>query len=175
MKDTARSLFRLSFVLYLIALLYILYGSRIPKLDWPFDAYYERYCSFIPFETITKFARRLFSEDREKAMKAVVNLFGNLVLFAPMGIYMPCFCPKTRRFWKLLLTMIGMVVVVELAQFFFRFGMLDVDDILLNVTGAMAAYELLKIPQLELWLTRCGLLSPRQSPALQESAASENV
>ena len=50
-----------------------------------------------------------------------------------------------QRFWKVTVLAAGIMAVVELAQMLLLVGTCDVDDLILNVTGAALGYWLFRI------------------------------
>ena len=68
------------------------------------------------------------------------NLVGNVLVFIPYGLLLPVSYPVCRKWWRVFYCAIGLVVGIELFQLFSAFGAFDVDDILLNVWGAMLGY-----------------------------------
>lgn len=68
------------------------------------------------------------------------NLVGNLLVFIPYGILLPKAYPSCGKWWRVFYCAVGFVTGIELFQLFSAYGAFDVDDILLNVTGAMMGY-----------------------------------
>ena len=87
-----------------------------------------------------------------------MNLLGNFVLFLPMGMLLPCLWEKLDRFWKVVLCVLGMVVLVEIAQGFLRVGSIDIDDVIFNVSGAAVGYGAIQIPIVKKLLYKVGAL-----------------
>lgn len=79
---------------------------------------------------------------REQAKSAMVNLVGNVVMFIPLGIFLPAIWQKMRKFWKALPAGAGVIVIIELAQLLSLRGSCDVDDLILNLCGIAAGYVL---------------------------------
>jgi glycopeptide antibiotics resistance protein len=77
---------------------------------------------------------------------SVLNLLGNFVLFMPMGMLLPCVFKGLDRFWRAILCIFIMVVGVEVMQFVLRAGVIDIDDVIFNISGAMIGYGIIKIP-----------------------------
>ena len=77
---------------------------------------------------------------------SVINLLGNFVLFMPTGVLLACVMHKLDNFWKVTLTVLGMVVMVETVQGILRVGSVDIDDVLFNVIGAMIGCGLIRLP-----------------------------
>lgn len=70
------------------------------------------------------------------------NLVGNILVFIPYGFVLPKAYPRCGKWWRIFYCAVGFVMCVELFQLFSAFGAFDVDDILLNVSGAMIGYSL---------------------------------
>lgn len=73
------------------------------------------------------------------------NLVGNVLVFIPYGFLLPQAYPGCRKWWRILYCAIGFVMCIELFQLFSAFGAFDVDDILLNVSGAMLGYGIFTV------------------------------
>ena len=65
-----------------------------------------------------------------------VNFLGNILVFVPLGVFLPLLFRRQRRFLLFLLTVMAAVCLIELLQYETRLGALDVDDLILNVPGA---------------------------------------
>ena len=63
----------------------------------------------------------------------------------PYGIFLPLIFKKMKKYYKFLITMIFIVVVIELLQFITMSGACDIDDLILNVLGASIIYFIAKI------------------------------
>ncbi len=75
---------------------------------------------------------------------AVKQVGGNLLLGVPFGILMPTLAPKTRGFLRVLVLTALVMLLVELAQGAFVTGRaFDIDDVILNTSGALVGYLLL--------------------------------
>ncbi|MBM7677817.1 VanZ family protein [Gracilibacillus alcaliphilus] len=65
------------------------------------------------------------------------NLFGNLVLFLPMGLYATFFVKKLNRLAHFFISITGLLLLVEIIQIVTRRGSFDIDDYILNMLGAL--------------------------------------
>ena len=151
MKKFARPILWTIFLIYCFVLVYVLFLSRGTRDGFTFVEYMRRFTNFIPFKTIIEYVQRYIDGYRNLS---VLNLLGNLALFVPMGMALPCLSRKLNRFWKVTLTVLGMVVVVELVQGLLRVGSIDIDDIIFNVVGAMVGYGIIVIPFINKLLKR---------------------
>ncbi|MFF3645279.1 VanZ family protein [Streptomyces sp. NPDC002564] len=74
----------------------------------------------------------------------VKQLGGNILLGVPFGMLLPVVLPRTRGFIRVGLATALTMVLVELAQGAFVTGRtFDIDDVILNTSGALLGYLLL--------------------------------
>ena len=157
MKKVVRPILWAVFGLYCLVLIYILFLNRGSRSHYSYTQYFQAFTNFIPFKTIVEYIQRYNNGFRNLS---VTNLLGNFVLFLPMGMALPCLFKKLNRFWKVILCVLGMVVLVEVAQGILRVGSVDIDDVIFNVCGAMIGYGLIKIPFINKMLTKIDLIRP---------------
>ena len=81
----------------------------------------------------------------------------------PMGVLLPCVIRKLDRFWKVTLTVLGMVVMVEIVQGILRVGSVDIDDVIFNVVGAMIGYGLIRLPFIYNFFKKINLIKGKDS------------
>lgn len=134
------------FCLYCAAMLYLLFAREDGAVDIPYLEQVTARINLTPFHTIMRQIRRLGDFDRPWLMRhSFINLFGNVVLFIPMGIFLPRIWKKLRSWWKTLLATAGIIVLVEIGQVLTLLGRGDVDDVILNVIGAAVGYGVYRI------------------------------
>ncbi|WP_051620544.1 VanZ family protein [Paenibacillus sp. UNC451MF] len=74
------------------------------------------------------------------------NLVGNIEAFIPLGILAPMVFSGLRRTWMgMFLVSFFLSFGFEVIQLLLSIGTFDVDDILLNVTGGMLGYAVLRL------------------------------
>ena len=74
------------------------------------------------------------------------NILVNLILFLPMGMAVPVlFEKKINKFWKFLLFIIALTLLIEILQFITLMGSSDIDDVILNTIGGCIGYGIIKI------------------------------
>lgn len=97
--------------------------------------------NLIPFRTISGY---LFSEDIILRSFALSNLLGNVVIFVPCGIYITLL---NRNKSVIVNTSIIALLsaLVEAAQFVFKVGASDIDDVILNALGGFAGVILFRL------------------------------
>lgn len=150
MKATFAFIFAIYLLLLVTLVLFDSYFGRV-GLDrvsiWSreaFGAYLTDSLNLIPFKTIGLFVSGLFTASL--SLDAVItNILGNLAAFAPLAFFLPLLFRKIRSMKRFLLSMIGIVLAVELAQLILLTGSCDIDDLILNVGGACALYGVLHI------------------------------
>jgi glycopeptide antibiotics resistance protein len=74
----------------------------------------------------------------------LTDLLGNIALFVPMPFFLAFFF-KIKETWKILFIAAVISGGVEITQYFFRIGIADIDDILLNILGAIIGAAMLKL------------------------------
>jgi len=63
-----------------------------------------------------------------------------------MGFFIPTLFKKIDNFKKFAVLIISIVIFVELTQLITKTGICDIDDVILNVGGALIMYMILQIP-----------------------------
>jgi glycopeptide antibiotics resistance protein len=87
-----------------------------------------------------------------------------------MAVFLPCLFRPMQKLWLFALTMFLLLVAVEALQLLLACGSCDVDDILLNLSGTLILFGILKIPFLQRLLRRLYLLPEPIAPATDEQA-----
>lgn len=144
-----------AFVLYVLLLTQLLFFSRTSRFFSDWETYWNySMVNYIPLGTILRYIRAIGKGIIP--MTAFVNLFGNLLLFVPMGLLLPILFSKLKTFWRFFLVVLAAALLIELAQLGLRCGSCDVDDLLLNLVGAIAAFFVLRIPCIQRRLIQAG-------------------
>ncbi|MGK5501365.1 VanZ family protein [Streptomyces sp. URMC 125] len=82
--------------------------------------------------------------DQPAFRDTVKQLGGNIALGVPFGVLLPVALPRTRGLLRVVLLTAAVMAAVELVQGFVVPGRaFDVDDVILNTTGALLGYLLL--------------------------------
>lgn len=90
--------------------------------------------NLVPFYTIKKY---IVHYDHFNFGTWFKNLFGNIVLFIPIGLFLPLLNKKYRQAFILASASVLMITLVEVTQMLTRVGSFDIDDIILNTFGAL--------------------------------------
>ena len=141
MERNKKTIIRCAFGAYIALMLWLLFGQR-----WGMNsggAYLQQMkenLNLIPFRTIRQFMHILQSAQGGAMRHAVINLAGNVVMFVPLGFFLPLTSEKCRHYGKHLSCVLVILLAIELLQLITLLGSCDVDDFLLNVPGTAIGY-----------------------------------
>lgn len=134
------------YALALGALFYMMH--RGPTGYDSFSEYLRGSVNLVPFKTIAGFIEGAVTGTMD-ADFSLTNLLGNLVAFMPMGLFLPCVFKKTRRFTGLLLCSSLVVLFIEGLQLITMHGSFDIDDFILNISGALLGYAFWRLKPIQ--------------------------
>jgi glycopeptide antibiotics resistance protein len=134
-----RILLYFSFGCYVLILLYLLFARFRGFLDLSLWDYIRVNTNLVPLRSILQYIRAL-SDQSMNIEIPVMNLFGNLLMFLPMGLYLPGLFRRLRRLGAFSVCMVGILFVTEAAQLLLRRGSFDIDDFILNMAGALSGF-----------------------------------
>ena len=132
------------FTLYCALMLWLLFDRPGSVPGIPYWNQVRSNLNLVPFHTLRLFTGLLDSSHPEYVRAAVVNLFGNVIMFIPLGFLLPLTFRRLAGLWKVLLTATLLVTAVELLQLFTLVGSCDIDDLILNLIGTVLGYGLFK-------------------------------
>jgi len=95
--------------------------------------------NFIPLRTIGIYLANLDSRFW------VGQMVGNLLLLVPLGLLGPIVLPWMDRWVRVLVASLALSAAIELAQLWVPDRSAEVDDVLLNVLGAIFGYAILSV------------------------------
>ena len=140
---------KILFIIYCLLLVTILFLNneyRMPGFQniSTFSKEHFESSNIIPFSTIIGYISGMISHDINTKI-VIVNFATNLFLFAPMGFFVPIlFKEKIKNTKQFIIMIFVTTVIVEILQFITYRGSTDVDDIILNMIGAIIVYMLMK-------------------------------
>ena len=137
-----QSFIRISFLAYCALMLWLLFGQRMDgtPLDINLDPNGEN-LNLIPFETVRLYWRLLQKGVSKSLLRhAVINLVGNVVMFVPLGWFLPAIFRKFRGVFRTAAVATLLIVLVEAIQYITGLGSCDIDDLLLNIAGVLLGY-----------------------------------
>ena len=154
-RKFSRILLWTAFVIYSFAVFCILFLSgRTGR--FPYESiwdYIRHSVNLIPFKTIWGYVMDVMAK-RWMLGLAVKNVFGNFILFYPMGIFLSCLFRRVRTIRKSLLISLCTILAVETVQLVFRLGIFDIDDLILNMAGWILGCLTVSIPFVRKILTK---------------------
>ena len=131
---------RLLFLVYVGAMIWLLFGQRLGSGN------YDRSINLTPFATLRLYEKLLRSSNSPYLIRhAFINLVGNVVMFIPLGYYLPYFRKKLRGFFKTFFAAALLVLAIEVIQYVTCLGSCDIDDLILNMAGVAMGYILWRI------------------------------
>ena len=134
------------FLLYCGIMLWLLLARRSNEAGLPFPVYLQSHFNPVPLRTIRRFSRLLQPPVRPALMRiAIRNLLGNIVLFIPLGYFLPDICPPLQKFFLTFLAVALIITTIELTQLLCMVGTCDIDDLILNLLGASLGYGLYRL------------------------------
>ncbi len=104
--------------------------------------------NIIPFKDIYNVLRMAYYGNVNIALK---QLGGNMILLLPFGYFLPLIYNKFNSFIKVFIAALVLSASIETIQFIannlmkFPYRAADIDDIILNVTGAILGYFIFKL------------------------------
>jgi glycopeptide antibiotics resistance protein len=73
------------------------------------------------------------------------NALGNLVLLLPIGLLGPIALPALARWWRVALLALAISTAIEVTQLWIPDRSADIDDVIVNVVGALLGYLVLVV------------------------------
>ncbi|GKX65884.1 VanZ family protein [Inconstantimicrobium mannanitabidum] len=98
------------------------------------------YANFIPTKSIFHYL-----SGKETIKIAVENLLGNIIAFGPLGFFLPTLLNWAKKFRHTVFISFIVSLSFEVIQLLTAIGDFDVDDIILNVLGAMIGFGFYKV------------------------------
>ena len=144
MERKQKQLYWLLF-LYGTVMVYLLFARKETTADLPYWELVRRQSSLVPFVTIRRQLRHLIRWRSPWLIRhSLLNLGGNVLLFLPMGYFLPALWSRFRSYPKVLLLGSLTIIAVEVLQVLTLVGRCDVDDLILNLLGVSIGYLLFR-------------------------------
>lgn len=109
-----------------------------------FKYYINNALNLIPFKTIMIYINNLSYNALTKE-NILYNLVGNFICMMPFALFLPLLFKSERKFKKFFKTILFITFSIEIIQFITTSGSCDIDDIILNTSGALLLYGILNI------------------------------
>lgn len=158
-KNKSIVLIYLLFGLYLLGLLkFILFKDSHYFFYLHFTEYYSWQLLIQKFTAmnLTPFKTILYYLRGEDTTGTIPNLIGNILLFVPFGLFLPSLFKIFKRLKVYLLFVYSVSLFLEIIQLVTAYGTFDVDDCILNVTGALLGFLIYSVWQITFFLFKKG-------------------
>ncbi|MEC3883361.1 VanZ family protein [Halobacillus sp. HZG1] len=113
--------------------------------------YIQNRSNLVPFKTIGNYITA-WENGTMNTWTAVKNLLGNVLVFIPMGIFLPSLFRKLRRMSAYLLAFVLIILSAEVTQLLTQRGSFDIDDFILNLFGAWLGFLVWKTSFVQKWV-----------------------
>lgn len=136
-----RELFLGLFCIFMFGLLFMTFRALYPPFDELWDnAVYRmknlKDVSFKPFAIL----KYMYKYDEREHF--IMNILGNTLMFIPWGFGRPLLWKKQKKFGHAFLGALLLPIFIESVQLFSYNRTVDIDDILLNLAGALVGWVL---------------------------------
>ena len=138
-------IWRVLFMAYCAMMLWLLFDRSGSTEGVPYWVQVTQSINLVPFHTILTYTELLTSSREILVRLAVINLFGNVIMFIPLGFLLPQVFLKLSKLWWVLLTTALAIAAVEILQLFTLLGSCDIDDLILNLLGAAIGYGIYRM------------------------------
>ncbi len=112
------------FIYYVILLFNMVVFARYNSID----SY-----NLVPFKSIID----IFKNGTTYSI--IINIFGNVLVFMPLEYFLIELF-KVKKFYINFILSFGIILLIELFQYVFKVGVLDIDDLILCTFGMMISY-----------------------------------
>lgn len=137
-KEIKKKNLYLYLIIYLIVLIGFVFSSaRTRNLHITSGIRHYNY-NFIPFKSMIDLL------NSPLGLKfALYNIVGNFLMLTPLSVLLPLISDKFKKISKFIISILILTLSIELIQFIINIGSFDIDDFILNVSGAVLAFVLL--------------------------------
>lgn len=108
--------------------------------------------NFVPFKVFADM------KSYTSVSSAMLQLFGNLVMLTPLGVILPVIWKRMRSIVAFAVFTALFIVLIESVQFVSQHGSCDIDDFILNMSGALLGYGMYKLPIVQKLLSKLYIL-----------------
>lgn len=122
------------FLVYIFGVIYFMFFSE--KLGRVGSARGYRY-NLVPFMEIKRFYYVLKSNF---SFVALLNLGGNVLAFVPFGVIIPMIKRNKTGIVLIALLTFTFSLIIETLQLYYKVGVFDIDDMILNTAGGILGY-----------------------------------
>ncbi|ACT01863.1 VanZ family protein [Paenibacillus sp. JDR-2] len=127
-------------ICYILVLMKILFLSRVSITEiFNSQRTITRSINLVPFHSIAEFVAGSTANSKKFAF---ANVIGNILIFIPLGVYLPLF---KNNYITNVLSVVTLSLFVEIIQGLLGIGTADIDDIILNSIGGWIGLFIYKL------------------------------
>lgn len=126
--DDKKKVLKLSYIIVFIYYVILLFNMAIFARYNSIDSF-----NLIPFKSIIDIIKN------GTPYSIIINVFGNLIIFMPLEYFLIELF-KVKKFSINFVLSIGIISLIELFQYIFKVGVLDIDDLILCTFGMIIFY-----------------------------------
>lgn len=130
------------FLLYIIIAAVLLFLSPYRQAAYEINSAGTNPYNLVPFKTIKDYIK---ASSHINQSIWISNLFGNVLAFLPLGLFLPWLYSRFIGFWRTTGAVLLATSLVESMQYLTRVGSFDIDDIILNTIGGAIGYLFFQI------------------------------
>lgn len=152
-----KKILKINLIIYFLMYIFLVFSltlfddiynrNGLVLIDWDkqlLKRYLDTSFNIVPFKTIKLFING-YINGFVSIKSLAINILGNLFAFMPCALFIPILFKKINKYYKFFIILMVSVVIIEILQFITMSGSCDIDDLILNITGATVAYYILKI------------------------------
>lgn len=139
-KKTLYDSLKYYFIVYIFLLIYALFlDGNLNILNFSNWFGHLSLSNIIPFSNTIKMVKDIFSYGNFESLSIIL---GNIIMLSPLSFFIPRLFDRVKSFKSFLIVIFFVTFLIELIQLATDTGYFDIDDILLNVAGALFFYYL---------------------------------
>lgn len=140
-----RKLLWAGFIAYLLLMLWLLFIRQRGIAVTDYWSQLSGRVNLVPFSSMGSMIRTLWNYPQPRvAWLVMYNIGGNIAMLVPLGYFLRALLPCCRGFWRCMGTVAVIMTAVELVQLFTLRGFCEMDDLILNLTGAAIGWWIAK-------------------------------
>ena len=145
-KNSKKALIWALFGIYCVAVFIMLFMRKRFDIGLPYWEQVKMSINLVPFRSIYGSVYLIIHRTNQYLIShEIISLLGNFALFMPFGYFIPRLFGKYRAFIKFILLTFVILLSIETLQVVTLRGCFDVDDILLNLAGAVIGFFIARI------------------------------
>lgn len=97
--------------------------------------------NLVPLQGLGLMLQRAITIDHTNTWRVVaINILGNILIFVPIGFLVSVLTPHRHKGWLALVIGLAISLIIEIVQLNFAIRVFDVDDLILNGSGAWLGF-----------------------------------